>query len=116
MQQFGGGLLGGPDGKGFQLIVLLLICTVYRAMVALRFFFSRLTFLLFLLGYSNHKCNAFFEEDASVTLKKDQLQRFQFYSERYNNHTNSQKHTKKAMLYADAVVDKVCCVSSFSIC
>ena len=48
-------------------------------------------------GYNTHKCNKQFEEDQNVQVKQEELKRYQFYSERYNNHNRSFHLEKKLM-------------------
>jgi len=40
-------------------------------------------------GYSNHRCNKSYTEDEDVLKKKEELERFNWYLERYNNHARS---------------------------
>eukprot|EP01091_Cochliopodium_minus_P014375 TRINITY_DN4874_c0_g1_i3.p1 TRINITY_DN4874_c0_g1~~TRINITY_DN4874_c0_g1_i3.p1 ORF type:complete len:423 (-),score=119.60 TRINITY_DN4874_c0_g1_i3:42-1310(-) len=46
-------------------------------------------------GYNTHKCNKQFEDDENILQKQEELKRFQFYSERYNNHNRSFHFEKK---------------------
>lgn len=49
------------------------------------------------LGYSTHKCNGYYKEDSEVLDQVEQLKRFEWYSERYNNHAKSQKLEKNLL-------------------
>jgi len=40
-------------------------------------------------GYGNHKCNGYFQEDEDVLKKQEELKRFEFYNDRFNNHHKS---------------------------
>jgi len=48
-------------------------------------------------GYSNHKCNSFYKDDEKLSLDKQDWERFQFYSERHNNHERSLKIESKIL-------------------
>jgi len=46
-------------------------------------------------GYSTHRCNNYGKDDSSLSLDKDDWERFRWYSERYNGHTRSQALEEK---------------------
>jgi len=54
-------------------------------------------------GYENHKCNGYFREDEDVLKKQEELKRFEFYADRYNNHVKSMKIESKLLLSADTL-------------
>jgi hypothetical protein len=55
-------------------------------------------------GYQNHKCNSFYQEDEEVMMKKEELKRFEWYSERYNNHCKSKAHEKHLLDNSDGIL------------
>jgi hypothetical protein len=52
-------------------------------------------------GYQNHKCNAYFEEDAKLKLDKEDWERFRWYAERFNNHLRSRKFEQELLSKSD---------------
>lgn len=49
-------------------------------------------------GYSDHKCNGFYEEDSDVKQNIADIKRYTFYAERFNNHARSCKIEKRDFL------------------
>eukprot|EP01097_Dermamoeba_algensis_P010144 TRINITY_DN7391_c0_g1_i1.p1 TRINITY_DN7391_c0_g1~~TRINITY_DN7391_c0_g1_i1.p1 ORF type:complete len:271 (-),score=67.83 TRINITY_DN7391_c0_g1_i1:327-1112(-) len=48
-------------------------------------------------GYGSHKCNNHFQDDEEVLMKKEEIERFTWYSERYNLHLSSKKMEMKLL-------------------
>ena len=58
-------------------------------------------------GYNTHKCNKQFEDDEQVQLKQEELKRFHFYSERYNNHVRSFQFEKKLVSNSELLISEL---------
>ena len=55
-------------------------------------------------GYNTHRCNRPYEEDDSTSQKKEELQRFQWHSDRFGNHARSLAIEVKLLASAGTVV------------
>ena len=55
-------------------------------------------------GYSSHKCNGLYEEDANTKSKKAELERYKHYSERYETHQLSAKLEQKMLVHEEAIL------------
>ncbi len=59
-------------------------------------------------GYNTHRCNRPYEDDNAVMLKKEELQRFYWHGDRYNNHARSLALEQKLLANASDVVSALC--------
>eukprot|EP01119_Soliformovum_irregulare_P006511 TRINITY_DN185_c1_g1_i2.p1 TRINITY_DN185_c1_g1~~TRINITY_DN185_c1_g1_i2.p1 ORF type:complete len:317 (-),score=96.41 TRINITY_DN185_c1_g1_i2:44-994(-) len=55
-------------------------------------------------GYSTHKCNGYYQEDSDIKNKQDEWKRFEWYSERYNNHDKSLRQEMKELELSPVVI------------
>eukprot|EP01097_Dermamoeba_algensis_P004844 TRINITY_DN3109_c0_g1_i1.p1 TRINITY_DN3109_c0_g1~~TRINITY_DN3109_c0_g1_i1.p1 ORF type:complete len:472 (-),score=114.96 TRINITY_DN3109_c0_g1_i1:150-1565(-) len=58
-------------------------------------------------GYHDHKCNSFYQDDASVLQKKEEFKRFEWYSTRFNNHAKSFELENGYLKDADQILTKL---------
>eukprot|EP00026_Physarum_polycephalum_P004292 Phypoly_transcript_04310.p1 GENE.Phypoly_transcript_04310~~Phypoly_transcript_04310.p1 ORF type:complete len:610 (+),score=129.03 Phypoly_transcript_04310:76-1830(+) len=58
-------------------------------------------------GYGNHKCNGYFQEDADVLQKQEELKRFNFYNDRYANHYKSMVLEQKLLKESEPFIQKL---------
>jgi hypothetical protein len=72
-------------------------------------FFFHISFLGGPDGYNTHRCNRPYEDDKGVSLQKEELARFYWHGDRYNNHARSLALELK--LLAGSKVRLGCCGS-----